>query len=190
MDFTIKALTPELVGDFLDFFDNDAFADHQDWSWCYCLECYLCKADNGALDSKEARRAKAAELITAGSFNGYLAYADERVVGWCNAGDKDKYAGLREKFELLDKDYNDRNAVSVVCFITAEGYRGKGCASLLLERVLADAAAKGRDYVEAYPAKGGKNCYEEYHGPSGLYSKQGFTLYKDMERRQVVRKYI
>lgn len=34
----IVPLTPDKKEDYLYFFDELAFADHPDWSWCYCLE--------------------------------------------------------------------------------------------------------------------------------------------------------
>jgi hypothetical protein len=35
-DIIIKKLSPELVDDYLYFFDNIGFSDHKEWSWCYC----------------------------------------------------------------------------------------------------------------------------------------------------------
>ncbi len=32
----IRELTPALAGDYLAFFDGDAFADNPDWASCYC----------------------------------------------------------------------------------------------------------------------------------------------------------
>jgi hypothetical protein len=34
---TIRELTPELLNDFLNFFDHDAFADNPAWFGCYCM---------------------------------------------------------------------------------------------------------------------------------------------------------
>ena len=36
MEIKIKSLEPELIDDFLYFFDNVAFTDNPDWSVCYC----------------------------------------------------------------------------------------------------------------------------------------------------------
>jgi ribosomal protein S18 acetylase RimI-like enzyme len=44
MSVEIKALTPELVEDYLAFFDSVAFADNPDWSGCYCY-FYLLSED-------------------------------------------------------------------------------------------------------------------------------------------------
>ena len=37
MELDIRPLTPDLLVDYLDFFDNVAFADHPAWGQCYCL---------------------------------------------------------------------------------------------------------------------------------------------------------
>lgn len=37
MDLDIRPLTPEMLDDYLNFFDNVAFTDHPDWSQCYCM---------------------------------------------------------------------------------------------------------------------------------------------------------
>lgn len=36
MSIEIKALAPELLDDYLAFFDSVAFTDNPDWSGCYC----------------------------------------------------------------------------------------------------------------------------------------------------------
>ena len=63
---TVRRLTPELCGDWVQYFDEIAFKDHQDWAFCYCLE--------GHLEPKTLeRRARAIELIQSGVMLGYLA---------------------------------------------------------------------------------------------------------------------
>ena len=36
MELIIKELTPDLLEDFLNFFDNIAFSDNPEWGGCYC----------------------------------------------------------------------------------------------------------------------------------------------------------
>jgi hypothetical protein len=43
MKLEIKSLTPALAADFFDFFDNRAFADHAEWSCCYCTFFHMDK---------------------------------------------------------------------------------------------------------------------------------------------------
>jgi hypothetical protein len=91
MDIEIKRLTPNLLDDYLRFFDTDAHADNPDPNehGCYCV-CW-CRADHRQAEDfslPEKRRALAAQSINDGSIQGYLAYADGHAVGWCNANTK------------------------------------------------------------------------------------------------------
>jgi hypothetical protein len=37
MNLEIIPLSPNLLDDYLNYFDNVAFTDHKDWSNCYCI---------------------------------------------------------------------------------------------------------------------------------------------------------
>jgi len=45
MDITIKPLTPELAGDYFDFFENRAFTDDSPYR-CYCQMFQMSKAQH------------------------------------------------------------------------------------------------------------------------------------------------
>ena len=64
---------------------------------------------------------------------------------------------------------------AIVCFEIAPDYRGKGIASMLLERVCEDAKAEGFKYVEAYPVKDGGYMGMAFTGPMHMYEKAGFV---------------
>ena len=40
MAIAIQPLTKDLLPDWLDFFDNIAFADNPEWADCYCYICH------------------------------------------------------------------------------------------------------------------------------------------------------
>ena len=46
MSIEIRKLTPELVEDWLGYFDGIAFGDHGDWALCYCLEGHMTRQAN------------------------------------------------------------------------------------------------------------------------------------------------
>jgi len=192
LDIEIRSLTPALVDDYLYFFDNVAFADHKEWSECYCLAFHF----EPAWDAEDAGlenpwRERAIKFIHERKVQGYLAYFDNKVIGWCNANDKKNYAALKfnVKPELLEEN-GDEKVKSVVCFLIAPDMRGKGVAAKLLERVCGDAKEQGYEYVEAYPRLGSKDMYENHHGPDSLYFNQGFMLYKKCENQAVLRKQV
>ena len=184
MNIHIEPLTRERAEDFLRFFDHDAFSDHEEWAGCYCLESHLTPAEDAACNKSEKRRSTAKKLIREGTMQGYLLYDGDAVVGWCNAGDKRKFLPVYE-----DPAYhtgNDRIKV-VYCMDIAPAYRGKGLATLALERVLADAENESYAWVEGYPLTIPNDPYP-YKGPPRLYEKFGFTVYRKTEEFYILRK--
>ncbi len=189
MEIQVRKLTKELADAYLRFFDQDAFSDHVEWSACYCLESHLCKGENERLKAKEERRQKAKELIESGIMSGYLVYEGDHVVGWCNAGEKDGYAPLCGNKEYMAEDGAVGRTMAVYCMDIAPGYRGKGIASLVMERILQDAKEEGYQYVEGYPFADRERKYQ-YRGPVRLYEKYGFEMCRTGERVCVMRKRI
>jgi len=191
MKLDIRPLTPELLKDYLDFFDNVAFTDHPEWSQCYCLAFHF----EPAWDAKDAGlenpwRERAIRFVRKGKVQGYLAYADGQIVGWCNANDKKNYAALKSnvKPEIWEEN-GDKKVKSVVCFLVAPAMRGKGIATKLLGRVCDDAKTDGYDFIEGYPPAGTCDMYAAHHGTVSLFEKCGFAVYKKSEHDSIMRKY-
>ena len=189
MDIDIKALTPELAGDYLRFFDEEAFTDHDEWAGCYCMFYHIDPAGDSELNEPfgRGRRELAEAWVKDGIIRGYLAYADGQVVGWCNAGDKTGYRRLAADRDLWPEGDAAR-VKSVVCYLIAPAWRGRGIAARLLERVCSDAAAEGFDVVEGYPACGALDSFKHYHGHPEMYKKAGFAVLRELKGYSVMRK--
>ncbi|MFX0106014.1 MAG: GNAT family N-acetyltransferase [Candidatus Hodarchaeota archaeon] len=184
MDIVIKPLSPDLIDDFLYYFDKIAFSDNPDWATCYCHFYHFAGTTKQFLKrSAEENRIKSKELILAGKMNGLIAYLDEKPVGWCNINSKENFARIPFEEELNDK------IASLICFIIAPSYRKQGIARQLLRYVCSNFKAKGFDLIEAYPRKG-KNLSDahSYRGPFSLYTSEGFTIYKKFKDFYVMRK--
>lgn len=83
MDIKYRALKADMLDEYLNFFDNAAFADHPDWSQCYCMHFHWqSKWDD---ESPRSNRDRVIEHINGGVIQGYSAYLDGKVIGWCNA---------------------------------------------------------------------------------------------------------
>ncbi|HXH19373.1 MAG TPA: GNAT family N-acetyltransferase [Chitinophagales bacterium] len=188
MPVTVQPLTPELLKDWLYFFDNIAFADNPDWSACYCT-CYQvnCSTKEWSVRTKEQNRDWAQQAIKDGMMRGYLAYEDEQPVGWCSVNRKKLYAPLIREKELTP-DAPDDGIVSVMCFVIAATHRGKGIARQLLRQAMDDCSKENIPAMEAYPYKGELSPGDQFHGPLQLFLSEGFTVYRDFERFVVVRK--
>ena len=178
MSIEIRKLTPELVEDWLGYFDGIAFGDHGEWALCYCLEGHMTRQANEELKDPAQRREHARQLILAGKMQGYLAYDGDTVAGWCNANDRENYTRVAEMFEFSKYEAPKRKTKSVYCFLVAAAYRGQGIATLFLDRVCADAKAEGYEYVEAYPF-GDENFAFQFHGTTKMYLKNGFNQVAD-----------
>jgi len=180
MNIEVRALCPERTEDFLSFFDNAAFTDNPDWSGCYCSFFYFCDEEfenrTGADNREFAKQA-----IKEADMNGYLAYADNKPVGWINADSKKSY-------KRLPKTQADEKVYSVVCFTIAPGYRRQGIAGMLLSAAIEGAQKKGYTCVEAYPVKDAKTDAHNYHGPLELYKRTGFEIVSETEDAWVIRK--
>ncbi|MDE6639527.1 MAG: GNAT family N-acetyltransferase [Acetatifactor sp.] len=186
----IRPLSSELCEDWLHYFDKTAFQDHEDWAFCYCLEGHLDRKTNEQWTDPKERREKAIELIRTGEMQGYLAYLGDKVVGWCNVNDRKNYRYLTEMFREIGyqtEEAADTKVKVIFCFLIAPGYRGKGIAQSLLDRVCEDAAKDGYAYIEVYPFADEKFEFP-YHGTSKMYERNGFAEAANLKYVKVMRK--
>lgn len=194
MDIEVYKLTPERLNDFLYFFENVAHTDNKEWDRCYCIS--YCAAHNNRTKKNfldpDVRKLAAINYINKGLMQGYLAYADGNVIGWCNANDRNDCMhcyGWKNHIASFSVDRKSKERVkSIFCFTVAPDFRGKGVASAMLEKVIADAKNDGYEYLEAYPNKQEADMYYSYVGPLKLYEKYGFELYTETKWRLVLRK--
>ena len=195
MDIQIYKLTQDRLGDYLWFFDNVAHSDNPIWAPlgpCYCLD-YCSEANAGGdLREHEVRRAAAIDYVNRGAIQGYLAYLDGKVVGWCNANRKADCmdcVGWREEISPERHDVGQAQKIkSVFCFTVDPAMRGQGIAEALLRRVIDDAREEGYATVEGYPNRGESDMYYSYVGPLALYEKLGFAIVGETKRGYIVRK--
>lgn len=196
MNIVIKKLSPELVDDYLYFFDNIAFSDGSEWGGCYCVYYHWTdyldteRANYEAAGGTCYKRNLAIQYIQENILQGYLAFIDGSVVGWCNANDKGSYAALSKEHrpDLCEAADDTIKIKLIVCYSIAPNMRRKGIATQLLNRVCEDAKSDGYTCVEAYPGTSETN-HLSYHGPYSIYEKNGFSLYKEFNGEAIVRKY-
>ncbi|MCP1226499.1 GNAT family N-acetyltransferase [Sebaldella sp. S0638] len=196
MEIEIKKLTPGLLEDYLYFFENTAHKDIKDHDVrCYCMS--WCSDDQKEEDfpSAEIRRNYAVRYVKNGMLQGYLAYYDNRIIGWCNANNRadcTKCHSWRYSLSSVNTTESDPDikVKSIFCFIIAPDMRRNGIAVQLLEYVCKDAANDGFDYIEAYPNKNFVSVHDDFMGPADLYKKCGFSIYGETEHKIVIRKYL
>src|SRR5665647_1972287 len=184
MDISVKPLTPDLLEDYLFFFDNLVFTENPDWSRCYCYSFHFVGPDEQW--NKEDNRSSVIKLINEKEMAGYLAYWDDKPVGWCNDNDRLKFQRLLKYFDLIDNPQD--KVCSIVCFVVHPDYRRKGIARKLLEQVISDYSKRDYDYIEAYPGNGQLSCERLYKGPLELYKIFDFKIEKELNDYFLVRK--
>jgi len=171
MDINIKPLSPVLLNDYLNFFDNSAFADHCEWSGCYCVEPHICGEIWPELSKgvESKGRQYAIDFINSGKLQGYLAYCGDEVMGWCNANDKANYERIQAQAWRHTEEDGSKKIKSIMCFVISPAHRRQGIASWLLEHICEDAKSEGYDIVETYPYCVEQNDYDSYSGPLSMY---------------------
>ena len=185
-EVTVHPVTDDRVGDWLRFFDHDAFPDNPDWASCYCLEPHVpATPELPERPWRETRGCVAERLRNGGTF-GYLAYVDGRPAGWVNASFRSDY-GL---YRLVDPNGPEpRTVIGVSCFVVAPPFRRHGIASVLLDRVIADAPARGASWIEGYPHNEPQaGDAGHFRGARSMYDARGFKPIEVRERDTVLRR--
>jgi len=209
MDIQIRKMTPALVEDFFEFFDETAFADHPEWGCgCYCCFYHAVSAQKWEASTGAQNKDQAREMILADRMTGLLAYIDGLPVGWCHYERKDLLPGIAVFYpEFLGENGENSELrepqpaaptraagtsggaiAAIVCFTVAQGYRQKGIAGRMLDFACHELADAGTAIIEAYPVTASGSDEHNYHGPLSMYLSHGFTVYKELEEHTIVRK--
>jgi GNAT superfamily N-acetyltransferase len=168
-DVTVHSLSEDRVGDWLRFFDYEAFCGNPDWASCYCLEPHVPATPERPERPWCETRATMADRLRGGRTFGYLAYVDDRPV---------------------DPDGPEPpSVIGVSCFVIAPPFRRHGIASALLDRVIADAPARGASWIEGYPHNAPEaSDAGHFRGPRSMYDARGFVPITVREHDTVVRR--
>jgi ribosomal protein S18 acetylase RimI-like enzyme len=181
MEFTIKKLSPTLIEDFFYFFDNRAFCDNPEWAGCYCM-FYLCKSNLDAWEKRSGNmnREEAAEAIEEGRFKGYLAYHNDKPVGFCNVNEKKNL--FFDKYRTESNNTGSKGIVSVVCFVIDPNFRRKGMSSHFIETIIKDYKNSEFNIIESYPSIYCTETKDNYHGYKEMYEKYDFEVVNEFEK--------
>ena len=125
--------------------------------------------------------------IASGAMRGYLAYVDGVSIGWCNANDKANFPAENAYGIRLPAPTEKREKL-VICFEIAPEYRGKGVATALLGRIVADAKTEGYAAVEGFAMKHAERYEWDFTGPARLFEKLGFTATTSQNGGVIMRK--
>ncbi len=169
---SFERLSVDSLHDFLNYFDHEAFVDNEQWAGCYC-QFYLNdpSAVGSQPTSKDLNRKSACDRVESGDMDGYLAYRDGKVIGWCAAGSSLLFPGL--------PDANDKLA-RILCFVIHPDHRCEGVATAMLNHAIEDLRARGFSAIEAAPYTAPKQQAKNYRGHLSMYQRVGFEVMADM----------
>jgi ribosomal protein S18 acetylase RimI-like enzyme len=181
----IRPLSPSLIPDYLDYFDQRAFADNPDWAFCYCNFLYADRKVKpwGEYSANENREA-VIQLVGAGRLRGYLAYVDDQAIGWCNAAPKTLIPELKD---LWPEDADQIGSIG--CFVIAKAFRRQGIGRRLLAAACEGFQAEGLKIVEGYPLPSSQDESANHFGPLKMFLSYGFEHFEqNQSKRAIVRK--
>ena len=183
MDIKVCKLTKDMMDDYIDYFENRAFADGNIQKGCYCVWHHWTEKhekERNLLPENErpcCKREYAKELISNSILNGFVAIYEHQIVGFCNADLKNNYFRLSR--ELAPYSWNGvedgDKVLSIVCFTVQPDMRRKGIAKALLASACQYAMENEYDYVEGYPSQG-KFSISDCGGAAEMYVNQGFDI--------------
>lgn len=170
----IRRLSPDLMQDFLSFFDGEAFADNPKWGFCFCQFLYVDHAKvNWNARTLQENRAAACDRISTDRMQGYLAYRDGKPIGWCNAAPRT----MMEAF--ADEPDPDASRIGqITCFVVAKPHRRSGVAATLLQAACAGLKEQGLAIAEASPLAQASTGAQQHYGPLGMYLAAGFQVHR------------
>ena len=168
---------------FVDFFRVHSAAN--DHAWCFCAAWWVPTWEGWGERSADENRALRQDLFDRRNFDGYLLYLDSAPIGWCQAGQRDRFPKLLNSYALQA----DERAAAITCFFLAPMVRNQGLAHTFLAGVLADLKQQEFTYVQAFPHVGeGLPPDDVWTGPLPVFTRAGFTVLKAHATRPVYEK--
>lgn len=172
MNYVVKPLSPELSGKFTDYLENLDFNHSPHWASCFCRFYHTnCSFEEWQGRSGLENKLEAIDEIEKGNMKGYLAFDEDKCIGWCNANDAGKYVRLKE---YLKDIISDKKVGLVICFVIHQAYRNQGVARLILRKIIEDFTNQSYDAVLALPVENNNEPEKLYRGTLNMYKEFGF----------------
>jgi len=177
VDIKLTRLSPDSLHDFLEYFDHRAFLNDEDWAGCYC-QAYIHPPgtpEEEVFGEGKARQS-ACDMVEAGKMDGYLAFQDDKVIGWCAAGESKLFAALPDAEDTLAR---------IICFNIDPDMRQQGVAGTMLDLVIEDLIERGFAAIEAAPSSNEAN-ERSFQGTVSMFQKRGFEKIIELPTGQVL----
>ncbi|MCX6826468.1 MAG: hypothetical protein NTV06_04250 [candidate division Zixibacteria bacterium] len=158
---------------------DDFFAIHCEkceMGWCYCTAWWVPNWDGWENRTAEENRALREKLFHDEIHDGYILYADDIPVGWCQCGPRDRLPKIRQIYNLMA----DPDVWAISCMFLLPAFREIGLAHYFLFGIIRHLCDMGVKYVQGFPKRGKElTAGDIWIGPESLYQKAGFILEQD-----------
>ena len=171
MNFSIKKLDASRKDDF--FRIHNAACD---MGQCYCTAWWVSTWDEWPDRTSDQNLMLRNEIFQDKIYDGYILYADDEPVGWCQCCPRDMMPKIRQTYNLVP----DHRVWAVSCFFLHPRWREIGLAHFLLAEIIKDLSLSGVEILQAFPRCGRKlEAREIWTGPESIFVKSGFKLIQE-----------
>lgn len=108
--------------------------------------------------------------------DGYLAFQEDQMVGWCAAGNSKLYEALPEAEDTLAR---------IICFNVDPDLRHQGLASQILDLVIEDLIDRGFAAIEAAPSNE-ETSEKSFQGTVSMFTNRGFEKVVELPTGQTL----
>lgn len=187
MSFRIVPLKPDMADIFTDYLSSLDFTHAPYFATCYCRYYHINCSDNEWMERTGVQnREESVAAIKDGSMKGYLAFDEDKCIGWMNANAVDSY--LRVKDSLLPYAEGKKSGLAI-CFVIHPEYRNKGLATTLLETAIQGFKEEGYEVVFGLSTKNADiPLVNQYSGTYSMFSKLDFEEVGVLGHRVILKK--
>jgi predicted acetyltransferase len=151
---------------------------------CFCTAWWVTTWEEWDTRTAEQNRALREKLFEDRIYDGYIIYADNIPIGWCQCGPRDRMPKIRQTYNLIP----DPSIWAVTCFFLIPQYREIGLAHYCLAEILKDLSAQNIRDIQGFPHRGKQlTANDVWTGPEAVFQKAGFKIESDDRRHPIYR---
>jgi GNAT superfamily N-acetyltransferase len=145
-------------------------------SGCYCTAWWVPTWEELENRTPQQNHALRENLFRDAIYDGYLLYADEQPVGWCQCGPRDRMPKVAQTYNLIPHE----QAWAITCIYLVPNYREIGLAHFFMDEIINDLTRRGIKYVQGFPRRGvNLTSGDVWTGPEAIFQEADFKLERD-----------
>jgi len=185
MEIRIEPLSEKNVSSFFTLMESVDFQATPHWSSCFCRFYYTtCSMNDWKSRSGITNKEEVIDAVKNNQMFGFLAFSNNRPIGWVNAAD----AGLLKRLDEVVKPYMiEKRYAATICFVIHNEFRGMKVATRLLEHAMLYFKNLGFDGMLAMPFDHPVDKQKEYRGSYSLYQKLGYVVIEEKDQVKLMK---